>query len=83
MRPAAPEAEAAEAAQFDLLSTVRVSTMLPNTVSTTISARLFVRPATSATSLMGAAFVRLPSVMVRLLLEGRPTGHQGAGAATR
>ena len=40
-----------------------VSTMRPNTVSTMISARSFVRPATSATSSTSAAFVRLLAVM--------------------
>ena len=36
--------------------------MLPNTVSTMISARFFVRPVASATCSTSAAFVRLPSV---------------------
>ena len=40
-----------------------VSTMLPSTVSTMISARFFVRPAAWATSSMSATFVRLPSVI--------------------
>ena len=79
MRLAAPEAEAAEAAQFDRLSPVqRLSTTLPNTVSTTTSARLFVSPATSATSLMSAAFVRLPSVTGSSFVQGSAVTATGA-----
>ena len=51
--------------------------MLPNTVSTTISARLFVNPVTAATSLMSAAFVKLPPV------TGAPVAAKGAGVVNR
>jgi len=63
VRFAAPETEAAEAARFDLLATAQRFHDAPNTVSTTISAHPFVKPATAAPSLMSATFVKLPSVM--------------------
>ena len=52
--------------------------LLPNTVSTTTSARLFVSPATSATSLMSAAFVRLPSVTGSSFVQGSAVTATGA-----
>ena len=58
-----PETETAEAAGSIFSPWRSAPAMLPNRVSTMISARFFVRPAAWATSSTSAAFVRLPPVM--------------------
>ena len=66
------------------------SAMLPNRLSTMISAHFFVRPAASATCTTSAALVRVPLVTDRLLIRRvpAPTGrterlHAAQESATR
>ena len=59
-----------------------VSTMLPNTVSTMSSARLFVKPVTRTTSLMSTAFVRLPTVLGRSVVTRASVAPPGYRPAT-
>ena len=77
VRLAAPETEAAEAAQFDLLTTAQRFPRCRRTrCRRRFSACLLVRPATVATSSMSAAFVKLPSVMSSPV-AARPSEHIG------